>query len=764
MPGNRVTHAEVERILNDREKIILLHTLEGEIWGASTAATDLFGYSNEEMRQMCLVNIRPKALRLSDVCKDKMGDDAVVVFQKRNNRRFTASVQRSVISFIHQREPIELVCLELILGDAGTSSKPKAPHIDIHELTQFVVALKDECQVAIRDLSRDIKALAATDLTSEQQRLVDRVHHARAAFTQISDNIVDSFQLAQNSLSLESEPFNIVEFLSRDVPRLHPSVSVQQHLILSPDVPELIYGDKKVVEKVFRNILNQVANFFSPEGSLLTADYQLNGESAGHLFIRFVFDRCKSLTLDRHRDEYCAEFLNSMPMVFSRHLLRLMDGILKFSYQGEDKIELNFDFLLPEVHDLGLSRKLGFLKGKQVILVDAAYSPLAIQLRTWGAQLEHFLSVDKAVGYIQPISRATTLFIINGDVADMGAIVQCDVKSFRLILIGVNTIPDGLKDIAVALPVEATVPTIGNVLSQVVLEDFPYPYYNINSKRNHDVCELGQLLVVSQDPVLRASLCNLLRELDMSVDEAVNGIDAVMASTNCRYDAIIIDDDLPFMDGVEAAIHLRRVSHANKTTPILIVTDDDSENGKLTRAQAGISADILKPLDVLHFEQMIRSLLMQDRNACDVADLDHIGLPVAGLRRQEERQETHSVASNSASIDEQVLDRLAQDTSIEVCKEMVDMFIGESLISLAEISKCCVAGDWTAILAHAHSLRSSCRTFGCETLYSITQQLEEESRKNNLGECIRLASVLPIVFLQSQQSLYDYCSNYNRRN
>lgn len=763
MLANEVMHTDVERMLNDRDNIIVLHRLDGDIWGASTAATDIFGYTNEELRQMCLVNIRPKALRLSDVCKDKVGADALEVFQKRNNRRFSASVKRSVISFVHQREPIELVCLQLSLSGANDSSAPKFQAVDVNEITQFVASLKDESRASLRNLSRNLDTLSSTGLSEEQKAIVSHMKVDYEQLSHISENVVDSFRISQNSLNLDSEPFNIIEFLSSNIPRVDSSGDRSTDMILAPRLPELIYGDKKMVEKVFRNLVGHVISHLVPERSLLSIDYESLTESGSRLFVKYTFEGCKWRSESSEEGDLCNDFLNAMPIVFARHVLRLMDGILRIDDLGDQKIELNMELALPEVNDLGLTRKVDFLKGKQVILVAKPYAPIAIQLKAWGAQLDHFHSLSKAIEYVRSGKQSPVLFIVHSDKEDVVSIDDLSLTGPRLVLIGHQETPPAVKLAAVTLPFSATVPEIGNVLSQALLEDFPYPYYNMSSKRGHaEISKKRQFMVVSHDVALRTHLGNLLRDMNVSVDEAVNGIDAVMASTSFCYDGIIIDDDLPYMDGVEAALHLRRISHVNRETPVLMVTGDDSENGKLTRSQAGISADIVKPVNALHVQQMIESLLMQDRNVFIRDGVGDTDSPVSVLRRSEERQEIPSYQANSSVIDEQVLDRLAQDTSMDVCKEMIDMFIGESLISLGEISKCCIAGDWDAILEHAHSLRSSCRTFGCEALYSTILQLEDKSRKNNMGECMRLAGTLPTLFLKSQQNLYDYC-NFNNR-
>ena len=70
-----------------------------------------------------------------------------------------------------------------------------------------------------------------------------------------------------------------------------------------------------------------------------------------------------------------------------------------------------------------------------------------------------------------------------------------------------------------------------------------------------------------------------------------------------------MDESLPYMDGVEAAIHLRRISELNLNSPVVIMSDDNSENAKLARKQAGVTAELIKPVKSADILKMVTTLI-----------------------------------------------------------------------------------------------------------------------------------------------------------
>ncbi len=106
----------------------------------------------------------------------------------------------------------------------------------------------------------------------------------------------------------------------------------------------------------------------------------------------------------------------------------------------------------------------------------------------------------------------------------------------------------------------------------------------------------GRLLVVEDDPVNRVVIAAQLNLLGLAADEVVCGLDAVQAFAPGRYTAVLLDCDLPDIDGYEVARRLRRMEESSGThTPILAVTASAFLDGAERWRTAGMDDLLPKP-------------------------------------------------------------------------------------------------------------------------------------------------------------------------
>ncbi|MBN8285117.1 response regulator, partial [Zoogloea sp.] len=104
------------------------------------------------------------------------------------------------------------------------------------------------------------------------------------------------------------------------------------------------------------------------------------------------------------------------------------------------------------------------------------------------------------------------------------------------------------------------------------------------------------VLVVEDEPIGREVASNLLEEIGLSVDLADDGCQAVELARQKTYDLILMDMQMPRMNGVEAAQAIRSDSQ-NRNTPILALTANAFEEDRLICLKAGMNDHIAKPID-----------------------------------------------------------------------------------------------------------------------------------------------------------------------
>jgi CheY-like chemotaxis protein len=104
-----------------------------------------------------------------------------------------------------------------------------------------------------------------------------------------------------------------------------------------------------------------------------------------------------------------------------------------------------------------------------------------------------------------------------------------------------------------------------------------------------------RILVVEDDPVAQRIVARVLERRSYSVTCAASGIEALQLAAAARFDLVLLDLQMPEMDGVETAIRLRRLTGYEKT-PLVAVTANATEEYRRRCAAAGMQAFLTKPV------------------------------------------------------------------------------------------------------------------------------------------------------------------------
>lgn len=129
-----------------------------------------------------------------------------------------------------------------------------------------------------------------------------------------------------------------------------------------------------------------------------------------------------------------------------------------------------------------------------------------------------------------------------------------------------------------------------------------------------------RILLVEDEPVLRAQLRAALAEAGYAVDEAANGREAQHLGQTEPYDAVVLDLGLPLIDGLSVLRHWRA---SRATMPVLILTARDGWHEKVAGIDAGADDYLAKPF---HMEELLARLRALIRRAQGLASpLLHCG-------------------------------------------------------------------------------------------------------------------------------------------
>ena len=248
----------------------------------------------------------------------------------------------------------------------------------------------------------------------------------------------------------------------------------------------------------------------------------------------------------------------------------------------------------------------------------------------------------------------------------------------------------------------------------------------------------GHVLLAEDNAVNEVVAGAMLESFGLRVSVAQNGRQALEAVAAQAFDVVLMDCQMPEMDGFEAARRIRR-REAEKGVPaaarqtIVAVTANAIEGDRERCLAAGMDDYLSKPFSKADLHALLSRWLAAGKPAA----ADHSApVPVGHADVREE-------AVDADTIDETVLDRLAalqRPGKVGVVEQVVGLYLDDSGRALVTLREALSRHDLAAATQHAHNLKSSSGHVGATGLSTHFAALERAARA---GDADRAASLLP---------------------
>ena len=217
-----------------------------------------------------------------------------------------------------------------------------------------------------------------------------------------------------------------------------------------------------------------------------------------------------------------------------------------------------------------------------------------------------------------------------------------------------------------------------------------------------------------------------LEKLELTVESAVNGADAVQMAAENHYDLILMDIAMPKMSGLEAARKIRSGDGMSKHCKIIAITANAFEEDRESCIAAGMDDFISKPIDIAVFRERAGRWLLASRSH-------------------------RNPTVKTTLVDLETFNQLQKDTG-GVLPDIFKLFVNECGERMKAISAAYQDGDWKTIMEHAHALKSSSGSFGAIKLQAFAREMEEAAKDGN-------QATLDDLFIQLERVLGQSLSN-----
>ncbi|BBR52784.1 MULTISPECIES: response regulator [Pseudomonas] len=628
------------------------------------------------------------------------------------------------------RQNLETIEIQNIELDMARKEALEASRIK----SEFLANMSHEIRTPLNGILGFTHLLQRSEMTPRQLDYLNTIEKSADNLLGIINEILDFSKIEAGKLVLDSIPFNLRDLIQDTLTILAPAAHAKQLELLSlvyRDTPLSLIGDPLRLKQILTNLVSNAIKF-TREGTIVVRA-MIEDEQEDSVQLRIsVQDTGIGLSPQDVRTLFQAfsqadNSLSRQPggtglgLVISKRLIEQMGGEIGVDSTPGEGSQFWISLSLPRAHDDAQEQPLQPLLGRRAAIVDGhelARQALEHQLEDCGLSVSLFASFDQLLQGVQAASQAGQPFefaVLGANLStlspeQLGHYHQQLERLGCLCVVLCPTTEQALYHPYLPNPHGQLLskPTCTRKLRRLLLE-LVQPRRATNDARASGNTRAPRILCVDDNPANLLLVQTLLEGLGAEVLALDNGYAAVKAVQDEPFDLVLMDVQMPGMDGRACTEQIRRweASQSGSPLPIVALTAHAMANEKRALLHSGMDDYLTKPISERQLSQVV---------------MKWTGMSL--VPSMQERGSERAIDSNELKVlDPEEGLRLAAGKP-DLAADMLAMLLASLETDRESIRVARELGDRTAMIERVHRLNGASRYCGVPQLRAACQRSE----------------------------------------